>query len=258
MRSSSNGSRSRSASATGAAAGCATSIATSASSWAAAISNSAASPRQRSSSSKVAPTASQLRHCSPSGIRTPQGPRTSCPHVYGPIHTIVLTDPDRSWPPVPAEWALHRHRRPRAFLQNRARRTQAVSATNPTDPDADEYGGLVGLLAELSEDAPQPDADHLDALHTHPWSPRRSSDCSVHPRCGKPHATWASTTAPCSPASTRSPQRSSSTRSTASTAPDSHGLPRVAPTSPPPSSSCQPPRASTPWPHRRTTNLADH
>jgi hypothetical protein len=41
----------------------------------------------------------------------------------------------------------------------------------PTTPavTADEYGGLVDLLADASVDSPQPDADRLDDIARHPW-----------------------------------------------------------------------------------------
>ena len=100
----------------------------------------------------------------------PPGPEDVVPTRHGPIHTIVLTDPDPQLAASPCgvgvatdiDGLTHSFRTALVALR---------LCRPPTQPTlmADEYGGLVGLLAELSEDAPQPDADHLDALHTHPW-----------------------------------------------------------------------------------------
>jgi PucR C-terminal helix-turn-helix domain len=89
---------------------------------------------------------------------------------HGPIHALVVP---HDQPPVPASPI---GTGPAAGIDHlhRSFRT-AVAALRLCNPPAvpsvlaDDYGGLVGLLADLPQDSELPDADSLDAVMSRPW-----------------------------------------------------------------------------------------
>lgn len=94
------------------------------------------------------------------------------PTPYGPIHALVVP---HDHPPVAAgpigtgvaAGVDHLHRSFRTAVV-------ALRLCAPPDTpsvDADTYGGLIGLLADLPPDADQPDVDALAEVMVHPWGP---------------------------------------------------------------------------------------
>lgn len=100
----------------------------------------------------------------------PSGAEDVVATPYGSIHALVVPHdhapvPARPIGTGPATDVDHLHRSFRT----------AVVALRLCDPEvapsvlADDYGGLVGLLADLPLDSDLPDVDSLDAIMSHPW-----------------------------------------------------------------------------------------
>ena len=103
----------------------------------------------------------------------PAGPEDVVPTHLGPLHAVVVTDPPPQFTVAPGGISvavgvddLHHGWR------------TAIVALLLCDPprvpmvNADEYGGLVDLLADLPLDAPQPDAERVAGLTAqHSWAP---------------------------------------------------------------------------------------
>ena len=100
----------------------------------------------------------------------PTGPEDVVATPYGPIHALVVP---HDHPPVAASpsgtglaaTVEHLHH---SF------RTAVVALRLCAPPDvpavlADDYGGLIGLLADTPADADLPDVDSLDAVMDHAW-----------------------------------------------------------------------------------------
>lgn len=100
----------------------------------------------------------------------PHGPEDVVPTRFGPIHALVLPEapPDLAASPCGVGVAADLTHLHHSF------RT-ALVALRLCDPPvsplvrADDYGGLIGLLADSPADSPQPDADRLDVVVDHPW-----------------------------------------------------------------------------------------
>ncbi|WP_445258632.1 helix-turn-helix domain-containing protein [Nocardioides aurantiacus] len=100
----------------------------------------------------------------------PSGPEDVVATRHGPLHALVLPEDADHLDASPAGLGVatdvaHLHH---SF------RTAVVAlqlADPPTTPSvrADDYGGLVGLLADAAPDAHQPDADRLEEVARHPW-----------------------------------------------------------------------------------------
>lgn len=103
----------------------------------------------------------------------PSGPEDVVPTVHGPIHVLVLSEGDglelvRASPAGTGVAALPRE-------LHHSFRTAMVSlrlCDPPRLPSvrADEFGGLIRLLADAPEGGHHPDADRLDDLAGHLWA----------------------------------------------------------------------------------------
>lgn len=99
----------------------------------------------------------------------PAGPEDVVPTSLGPIHALVVpagtaavdATPCGVGVAVPVEQLHHSFRTAMVSLR-------LCDATHPTVA-ADEYGGLIGLLADAPDDSPQPDAARLEEVARHPW-----------------------------------------------------------------------------------------
>ncbi len=109
----------------------------------------------------------------------PQGPEDVVATRFGTIHALVLPAAHGAVTAAPSGIGIatdveHLHYSFRT----------AMVALRLCDPPgvstvlADELGGLVGLLADMPEDSPQPDADLVDAVMAHPWG-RETLDAAV-------------------------------------------------------------------------------
>ena len=105
----------------------------------------------------------------------PSGPEDVVPTVHGPIHVLVVAegadggDEVRASPVGTGVAAL-------PVDLHHSFRTAMVSLRLCEPPRlpavcADEFGGLVSLLADAPEGGHHPDADRLDELAGHPWGP---------------------------------------------------------------------------------------
>ncbi len=100
----------------------------------------------------------------------PAGPEDVVPTPFGPIHVRLVA---HDHPPVCASPSGTGSAEPADRLPESFR--TALVALRLCDPPgtpavcADEYGGLLGLLAESRPDARQPDVDVLDGIVAHPW-----------------------------------------------------------------------------------------
>jgi methyl acetate hydrolase len=99
----------------------------------------------------------------------PSGPEDVVATPFGPIHALVLPhdhEPVRATPTGIGHAATPEHL-PQSFRS-------AIVALRLCEPpatpsvEADRYGGLVGLLADTSDDT-APDVDLLDDVMAHPW-----------------------------------------------------------------------------------------
>ncbi|MGD9988710.1 helix-turn-helix domain-containing protein [Pseudonocardia sp.] len=94
------------------------------------------------------------------------------PTPYGPIHALVVP---HDHPPIAAgpigvgvaTTVEHLHR---SFATAVVALRLCAPPGTPS-VDADRYGGLIGLLADLPPDADQPDVDALAEVMAHPWGP---------------------------------------------------------------------------------------
>ncbi len=100
----------------------------------------------------------------------PDAPEDVVPSRFGPLHVLVVPAAVTtvSASPCGVGVATAPGDLPHSF------RTAVVAlrlAEPPRVPTtlADDWGGLVGLLAEAPADAPQPDAERIDAVAAHPW-----------------------------------------------------------------------------------------
>lgn len=100
----------------------------------------------------------------------PDCPEDVVPTRFGSIHTLLLpgSGPSIAASPVGVGLATEADRLHHSF------RT-ALVALRLCDPphvpvvSADEFGGIIGLLADAHGDSPQPDADRIDLITQHPW-----------------------------------------------------------------------------------------
>ncbi|GAA2571564.1 helix-turn-helix domain-containing protein [Pseudonocardia hydrocarbonoxydans] len=102
----------------------------------------------------------------------PTGAEDVIPTPYGPIHALVVP---HDHPPVAAAPSGTGLAAPVEHL-HRSFRTAVVAlrlCAPPATPSvlADDYGGLVGLLADTPIDADLPDVDSLDDVMAHGWGP---------------------------------------------------------------------------------------
>jgi hypothetical protein len=101
----------------------------------------------------------------------PSGPEDVVPSSFGPLHALVVPSACTSVNANPAGIGVA------APIEHfdHSFRTAVVAlrlCTPPTIPvvTADEYGGLIGLLADAPSDAHIPDVDLLDEVMTHSWA----------------------------------------------------------------------------------------
>lgn len=100
----------------------------------------------------------------------PDGPEDVVPTRFGSIHTLVLPGSTASIAASPAGVgvAVESDQLHHSF------RT-ALVALRLCDPPrvplvcADQFGGVIGLLADAHGDSPQPDADRINLIAQHPW-----------------------------------------------------------------------------------------
>ena len=100
----------------------------------------------------------------------PGGPEDVIPSRFGPIHAVVVTATTDVVDASPAGVGVatppaHLHRSFQTAL------TAVRLCQPPTVPflSADDYGGLVALMADMHEDGHHPDADLLDVVLAHTW-----------------------------------------------------------------------------------------
>lgn len=100
----------------------------------------------------------------------PNGPEDVVPTPYGSIHAVVLPPTSGTFDATPAgvgtsESVEHLHRSFRT----------ALVALRLCDPpltplvDADDYGGLISILADMPADSDLPDVEVLDHIMAHSW-----------------------------------------------------------------------------------------
>lgn len=105
----------------------------------------------------------------------PRGIEDVVPTAYGPIHALVISDPGELSETVRGAPAGVGVAAGPAELHHSFR--TALVALKLCDPPripvtvADEFGGLLGLLADAPEQRPNPDADRLGELAEHGWGP---------------------------------------------------------------------------------------
>ncbi|KQT93529.1 CdaR family transcriptional regulator [Marmoricola sp. Leaf446] len=100
----------------------------------------------------------------------PSGPEDVVATRHGPLHALVVPEEFGHLDASPAGLGVATD----VAHLNHSFRTAVVAlqlADPPTTPSvrADDYGGLVGLLADAAPDAHQPDADLLEDVAGHPW-----------------------------------------------------------------------------------------
>jgi hypothetical protein len=100
----------------------------------------------------------------------PVVPEDVVPTPFGPIHALVITDAERGDTARPSGTGVAA----RIDDLHHSFRTAMVAlrlCAPPATPSvlADDYGGLIGILAEAPVDAPQPDVDLLDQIMAHGW-----------------------------------------------------------------------------------------
>lgn len=100
----------------------------------------------------------------------PHGPEDVIPTRHGPIHAIVLPREQDAFSASPCGVGLA------AGVEHldHSFRTAMVALRLCAPPEhalvrADDYGGLIDLLADAPEGAHQPDVDLLDEVAVHPW-----------------------------------------------------------------------------------------
>lgn len=109
----------------------------------------------------------------------PQGPEDVVATRFGTIHALVLPADHDTVTAAPSGIGVaadveHLHHSFRTAMV-------ALRLCDPpvtTSVLADEFGGLVGLLADVPEDSPQPDVDLVDRVMGHPWG-RETLDAVV-------------------------------------------------------------------------------
>ncbi len=102
----------------------------------------------------------------------PKGAEDIIATAYGPIHALVVP---HDQPPVAASPSGTGLAAPIEHL-HRSFRTAIVAlrlCSPPQTPSvlADQYGGLIGLLADMPTDTDLPDVDSLDEVMAHAWGP---------------------------------------------------------------------------------------
>ena len=100
----------------------------------------------------------------------PSGPEDVVATAFGTLHTVVMVSDCAQVEANPSGIGLATQldQLPRSF------RTAVAALRLCTPPAvtsvaADEYGGLIGLLADTPSDAYNPDIDLLESVMTHPW-----------------------------------------------------------------------------------------
>lgn len=109
----------------------------------------------------------------------PRGPEDVVATRFGTIHALVLPADHGAVTAAPSGIGVatdveHLHHSFRTAMV-------ALRLCDPpvtTSVLADEFGGLVGLLADVPEDSPQPDVDLVDRVVAHPWG-RETLDAVV-------------------------------------------------------------------------------
>jgi methyl acetate hydrolase len=101
----------------------------------------------------------------------PQGPGDVVASEFGPIHAVVIPADTDKVDVRPAGVGVAAD----AIDLARSYRTAVVALRLCSGPDepyvhADDYGGLIELLAEIPLDSPNPDADRLAEVMAIPWA----------------------------------------------------------------------------------------
>jgi methyl acetate hydrolase len=101
----------------------------------------------------------------------PSGPEDVVPSAFGPLHVLVVPSACTTVNASPAGIGIATQ----VEHLGHSFRSAVVAlrlCTPPTTPvvTADEYGGLIGLLAEAHSDAHVPDVDVLEEVMSHPWA----------------------------------------------------------------------------------------
>jgi PucR C-terminal helix-turn-helix domain len=101
----------------------------------------------------------------------PNGPEDVVPTAFGTLHAVVVPSQCTTVAANPSGVGIatrsdHLHQSFRTAVV--ALRLCSPPAT--TSVSADEYGGLIGLLADTPSDAHMPDVDLLDPVMSHPWA----------------------------------------------------------------------------------------
>lgn len=101
----------------------------------------------------------------------PAGVEDVLPSAHGPLHVLVVAANVRAVAASPSGLGIpttldHLDHSLRTALV-------ALRLSSPQSPsvDAEEYGGLVSLLADMPVDSHLPDVDLLDDVMTHAWAP---------------------------------------------------------------------------------------
>lgn len=100
----------------------------------------------------------------------PSGPEDVVPTRFGPLHVLIVRDGREI---AAAPLGLGAAVGPEAVRHSFRTAVVALRLCDPPRSpmvSADELGGLAGLLADATPDAPQPDADALAVVLEHPWA----------------------------------------------------------------------------------------
>jgi|SRR5581483_10314718 len=101
----------------------------------------------------------------------PDGPEDVVPTPFGPLHAMVVPSQSATIDANPSGVGIAT----RIGHLHQSFRTAVVALRLCSPPDvtsvpADEYGGLIGLLADTPSDAYVPDVDLLEAVMSHAWA----------------------------------------------------------------------------------------
>ena len=101
----------------------------------------------------------------------PSGPEDVVPTPFGPLHAIVVPGQCDIVEANPSGVGMatridHLHQSFRTAVVA----LRLCSPPETTSVGADEYGGLIGLLADTPSDAYVPDVDLLEPVMSHPWA----------------------------------------------------------------------------------------
>ncbi|MFC5995931.1 helix-turn-helix domain-containing protein [Pseudonocardia hispaniensis] len=100
----------------------------------------------------------------------PAGPEDVVPTPFGPIHALVLANDHEAVDARPSGTGVptrpeHLHRSFRTALVA----LRLCAPPEVCSVDADQYGGLIAILADAPADGHQPDVDLLDRIIAHSW-----------------------------------------------------------------------------------------